>query len=230
MKTLANNDVDRKSGFTLLELVIAISIMAIIAGAAVPLATMAINSKKARATASELDGLQLAASEYFRDTAVLPTTIANMETAPGGVSGWAGPYLQRFSIDPISGLSQYSVDAWSNPFVLSSAGSVLTISSAALGAVHGDANDIAVTLDVTPIQREQTLDLIAILNRSILKYNETYVLSDPLPATHSSLLLKLVNRNYLPTTVGFEVDAWGDAFVADPPALVPVVRITSSNL
>lgn len=225
-----SNNTPKRAGFTLLELVISISIMAIIAGAAVPLASMAINSKKARATASELDGVQMAAAEYFRDTAALPGTIGDMESAPGGVSGWAGPYLQRFSIDPASGLSQYAVDAWSNAYVLSSAGSILTISSAGLGAVHGDANDIAVTLDVTSIQREQTLELIAIVNRAILKYNELYIVSDPLPAAHSTLLQKLVTRNYLPATAPFEVDAWGDALVADPAGLQPVVQVTSSNL
>lgn len=220
----------RSAGFTLLELIIAISIMAIIAGAAVPVATMAINSKKARATADELEGLQLAASEYFRDTDELPSAIADLETAPSGVTGWNGPYLQRYSIDPLSGLSQYSVDGFSQPYRVSASGSVLTISSAALGGTHGDSNDIAVTVDVTPIRRESTLKQVTLINNLIVKYNETYIVTDPLPAVYSSLLQKLVSHNYLPAATGFELDGWGDAFTADPAALTPVVRITSTNL
>ncbi len=230
MRTLDNAPRRTRAGFTLLELVIAISIMAIIAGAAIPVASMAINSKKARATADELEGLQLAASEYFRDTGELPTAIASLETDPTGVSGWAGPYLQRFSIDPLSGLSQYAVDAWSNAYRVSASGSLLTISSGALGGVHGDSNDISVTLDVTPIRREQTLKTIALINGVIVKYNETYIATEPLTSNYSNLLQQLVNRNYLPSTAPFELDAWGDAFTADPATLTPVVRITSTNL
>jgi len=229
MKTSAKPIHPQQGGFTLLELVIAISIMAIIAGASVPLATMAINSKKKRATIEELDGLQLAASEYYWDTASLPSSIAAMETDPG-VTGWAGPYLQRYSIDPVSGLSQYSVDAWSQPYVLSPSGSVLTINSAALGGVQGDSNDLTVTLDVSLIQRAKTLDILAIVNRAILKYNEVYLTSDPLPASYATVLTKLVSAGCLPSTAPFAVDAWGDAFAADPAGLTPVVRVTSANL
>ncbi len=230
MKTLAKNLMQAKSGFTLLELIIAISIMAIIAGAAVPVASMAINSKKARVTVEELDGLQLAAGEYFRDTGELPTAISDMESAPSGVTGWAGPYLQRFSIDSLSGLSQYAVDAWSQAYTVTAAGSLLTISSAGEGGVHGDSNDIAVVLDVTPIRRKQTMQVLDIVNGAILKYNETFLDDDPLGATYSNLLQQLVDEGYLPATAPFELDGWGDAFTADPPSLTPVVRVKSTNL
>lgn len=230
MKTSDKAALRPRAGFTLLELIIAISIMAIIAGAAVPVATMAINSKKTRATAEELEALQLASAEYFRDTVSLPTSISNLETDPGGVTGWNGPYLQRFSIDPLSGLSQYSVDAFSQAYRVAVAGSVLTISSAGLGGTHGDANDISVSLDVTPIRREKTLRQVNLINSLIVKYNEVYIDSDPLPAVYSDLLQKLVDRDYLPATTGFETDGWGDAFTPDPAMLTPVVRITSTNL
>ena len=109
-------------GFTLLEMIIVISIMAIVAGAAIPLASAAINSKARRATLSELEGLQSAAAEYFRDTGVLPSSTADMEQNPS-VAGWTGPYLAAFSIDRNSGLSQYAVDAWSQPYRFTASGS-----------------------------------------------------------------------------------------------------------
>ncbi len=227
--TLTRHASARRAGFTLLELIVTITIMAIIAGSAVPLASMAINSKKKRATIEELDSLQVAAAEYFRDTGSLPTAIADMETNPG-VANWYGPYLERHSIDQLSGLSQYAVDAWSQPYSLSTSGSVLTISSAALGGVHGDANDLSCALDVTPIRREKTLEILGIVNGAITRYNAKWLGTDPLPASYSSLLSKLVFSGYLPATAPYGVDGWGDAFVADPAGLTPVVKVGSTNM
>ncbi|MCB9913594.1 MAG: prepilin-type N-terminal cleavage/methylation domain-containing protein [Planctomycetes bacterium] len=219
----------RRGGFSLLELIVVVTIMAILAGAAVPVASMAINSKKRTVTLEEMDGLRLAAAEYFRDTGALPTAVAQMETDPG-LDGWAGPYLQRFSIDQASGLSQYSVDAWSQPYTLTATSSVLSIASPGLGGVSGDANDLFVSLDVTAIRRDMTLDLLEVVNGAINRYNATWLDSDPLPASISSLLDKLVARGYLPAPEPFTDDYWGDALVADPLGLTPVVRVTSIHL
>ena len=216
-------------GFTLLEMVIVLSIMAIVAGTAVPLASMAINSKARRVTLEELDGLQLAVGEYFRDTGQLPGAIGDMEQNPI-VAGWTGPYLQAFSIDQNSGLSQYSVDAWSQAYQLAIAGSVLTITSPGQGGSFGDGNDLAITVDVTPIRREMTLDTMKIVNQAIQLYNATWLASDPLPANYTTILTKLVSRGYLPSSAGFAVDGWGAPLVPAPLGLSPVVQISSANL
>jgi prepilin-type N-terminal cleavage/methylation domain-containing protein len=216
------------SGFTLLEMIIVISIMAIVAGAAIPLASAAINSKARRATLSELEGLQAAVAEYFRDTGTLPTATADMEQNPS-VAGWTGPYLIAFSIDRNSGLSQYAVDAWSQPYRFSANGSQLTITSPGKGGSFGDGNDLDVTIDVTPIRREITLEKQRIVNQAIQHYNAAWLADDPLPASYASLLSKLVAKGYLPATEPFSKDGWGAAFVADPQALSPVVKIKSTN-
>lgn len=229
MSTRATTRSRARAGFTLLEMIIVISIMAIVAGAAVPLASMAINSKARRATVDELEGLQLAVGEYFRDTGQLPSAISDMEQDPG-VGGWTGPYLQAFSLDRNSGLSQYSVDAWSQSYTLSASGSVLTITSPGQGGALGDGNDISMTVDVTPIRREQTLAKLKIVNQAIQKYNDTWLDSDPLPATYSTVLTKLVSKGYLPSTTPFDSDGWGDPLVPDPAGLSPVVQVTSSHL
>lgn len=218
----------RTSGFTLLEMIVVISIMAIVAGAAIPLASAAINSKARRATASELEGLQQAAAEYFRDTRQLPTSTAQMEQNPS-IAGWTGPYLIAFSIDRNSGLSQYAVDAWSQPYQFAVNGSQLTIASPGQGGSFGDGNDISITVDVTPIRRELTLESQRIVNQAIQHYNAVWLSDDPLPASYGSLLSKLVAKGYLPSTAPFSTDGWGDAFVADPPTLMPVVKVKSVN-
>jgi len=218
-----------RGGFSLLEMILVISIMAIIAGSAVPLATMAINSKAKRATAEELDGLQLAAAEYFQDTGELPSTVSDMEQNPS-VDGWAGPYLQAYSINERTGLSQYAVDAWSQAYSLSSSGSVLTITSPGLGGTFGDEHDIAITLDVTPIRRDQTLATLEIVNRAIGQYNTSWLATDPLPANYSTILSKLVTKGYLPASEPFATDGWGDALVPDPVGRTPVVQVGSIHL
>lgn len=222
------NACGRTSGFTLLEMIIVISIMAIVAGAAIPLASAAINSKARRATQSELDGLQAAATEYFRDTGALPSATADMEQNPS-IAGWTGPYLAAFSIDRNSGLSQYAVDAWSQPYRFTANGSQLTITSPGQGGSFGDGNDLEVVLDVTPIRREKTLETLRIVNQAIQHYNTSWLASDPLPSSYTSLLSKLVTKGYLPATGPFATDGWGDSLVADPPTLTPVVRVKSAN-
>lgn len=218
-----------RAGFSLLELIVAVTIMAILVGASIPVASMAVNSKATRATREELDGLQLAVVEYFRDTKQLPSAISDMEIDPG-VTGWAGPYLQAFSIDSTSGLSQYAVDAWSAPYQLAATTSSLTITSSGLGKVMGDANDLSVTVDVTPVRREETLNQLRKINLAIDSYNATYLVSDPLPSNYSSLLSKLVAKGYLPSTRPFETDAWGSPFQADPAGAMPVVQVRSTNI
>lgn len=228
MKTRPLGTPRKTGGFTLLEMIIVISIMAIIAGAAVPLASAAINSKARSATSGELEGLAQAATEYFRDTGQLPTSTAAMEQNPS-VAGWTGPYLLAFSIDKNSGLSQYAVDAWSQPYKFKVVGSLLTLTSPGQGGAFGDGNDLEVVLDVTPIRREKTLATLKTVNQAIQLYNAVWQATDPLPASYSSLLTKLVNKGYLPSEPPFSVDGWGDAFVPDPPSLTPVVQVTSSN-
>jgi general secretion pathway protein G len=228
METRSRNFRGARDGFTLLEMIIVISIMAIVAGAAIPLASAAINSKARRATLEELQGLQQAATEFFRDTGVLPTSTSAMEQNPP-LAGWTGPYLLAFSIDQNSGLSQYAVDAWSQAYKFVASGSLLTITSPGQGGTFGDGNDLAITLDVTPIRREQTLETMKIVNQAIQLYNAVWLSTDPLPASYSSLLSKLVSRGYLPSAPPFSTDGWGDAFVVDPPSLTPAVKVTSSN-
>ncbi|MFT7669175.1 MAG: general secretion pathway protein G [Planctomycetota bacterium] len=228
MKLTTRSTKNCRAGFTLLEMIIVVSIMAIVAGAAIPLASAALKSKARRATVTELQGLQEAAEEYFRDTDALPTSVASMEQNPV-ITGWTGPYLAAFSLDRNSGLSQYAVDAWSQPYKFKVNGSLLTITSAGVGGAFGDGNDHEIILDVTRIRREKSLETLKIVNQAIQLYNAAWLSTDPLPASYPNLLSKLVARGYLPSTAPFSVDGWGSALVVDPPLLTPAVMVTSSN-
>jgi prepilin-type N-terminal cleavage/methylation domain-containing protein len=81
-----------RRGFTLIELVIAISIVAVLAGAAIPVTAKVLTYKARKATREELQVLGDAALEHFRDTRTIPTTVSNL-MVDSNVAGWSGPYL-----------------------------------------------------------------------------------------------------------------------------------------
>ena len=219
-----------RRGFSLLEIIIVISIMAILTGVAVPVASTIFNSKARRATAEELENLGTAAVEYFRDTESLPSSPADLLVDPG-VAGWNGPYLVFKSVDPVRGVAGGEFDAWRNPYVLSPQGvSGLLIASAGSDGVQGTSDDLQLAVDVTPVRRELTLGELAVINQAILQYNAANLPLQPLPTTYASLLSTLVASGLLPTGTAYAADGWGSSYQPDPPGVSPVVRVTSPNL
>ena len=217
-------------GFTLIELVIVLSILAILAGAAVPMASKFFNSKARQATRTELADLAQAAVEYFRDTSALPGAVRDLLADPG-VDGWSGPYLTTSSEDPWSGETDVTVDAWARSYRSSAlSASVLELRSAGEDGSFGDATDLTVEIDVTPVRREETLDRLETINQAITQYNDQYLPRQPLPLSYDALLAKLVSSGCLPAVQRFALDGWGDTFVPDPSGKSPVVEVTSIHL
>lgn len=217
----------RRAGFTLLEIVVAVSILAILAGAAVPIAARALTSSARKATSDELVVLSRAALEYFRDVGKAPTKLAQLEASTA--TGWAGPYLPGAMSDPVAGKSGYLSDAWSRAYTLVSNGT-LTITSRAQDGELGTEDDLSIEVDFTPIRREETLAELAVLNQAIRLYNGVHQASDPLPVTWKTALAKIVAKGFLPSSTDHRTDAWGDAYVAKPAGLAPLVEIRSTHL
>lgn len=219
-----------RAGFTLLELVVVVAILAVLSGAAVPVASKYFNSRARAATRTEMDELAEASLEYFRDVGRLPTGVANLISDPGR-TGWTGPYLAVSSTDAWSGATDLSVDAWARAYAFTATGaSVLELRSRGEDGVLGDATDLVVRVDVTPVRREKTLYQLEQVNRAIGSYNARYLPGSPLPTRYSNLLSRLVSRGLLPATTPFAADGWGAAFVPDPAGRSPVVAVTSVNL
>ena len=61
-----------RGGFSLLELIVAVSIMVILVGAAVPVTSKVLTYKARLATKQEVELLSDAAADYFEDTRQLP--------------------------------------------------------------------------------------------------------------------------------------------------------------
>ena len=229
MKTHSPPGSTPRSGFSLIELILAVTVMVVLMGAAVPVATKFFTYQLRSETLAELQELQEAAAAHFHDTNTLPTGVADLIVDPG-TPGWTGPYLPGVVTDQLSGLSGYEVDAWSRPYDVSASGDVLTLTSMGEDATLGTEADLALDLDVTPIRRRKTLERLEVLNQAVRAYNTLYLATDPLPANWPAAYLKLTSSGLLPTSSDYETDAWGVAFVEDPVGATPVVAVSSPSL
>ncbi|MEZ6005754.1 MAG: prepilin-type N-terminal cleavage/methylation domain-containing protein [Planctomycetota bacterium] len=220
----------RRGGFTLIELVVAVTILAILAGAAIPLSAKVIGYKARKATEEEQVDLTTAAGNYFADTGVLPTSIGDMLTAPTGLTGWTGPYLHGVSTDKLTGLVSWQVDAWSRAYMTTRSGDTWTVTSMGDDATFGTGDDVSRTIDVTWIRREKTVDTLRIVNQAITLYNAAWMASDPLSSNWATAFGQLTSRGFLPADTRLQADGWGTSLEPDPAGASPVVRVRSTHL
>ncbi len=96
-----------KKAFTLLELLIVITILAILAGAMIPLFTTTRRQAQDAKAMADLDAIKSAAVMMKYDIQRWPSPISGdatclINTAGGGcvTSGWLGPYLTDWGVDP----------------------------------------------------------------------------------------------------------------------------------
>jgi prepilin-type N-terminal cleavage/methylation domain-containing protein len=221
---------EHRRAFSLIELVVVMAIMAVLAGAAVPMATKFFTSKARAATRGELAEIASAVLPYFRDTAKLPTSVTALTKNPK-LTGWAGPYLSISTSEAWSGATDIQVDAWARAYRFTAkSASLLEIASSGEDGAYGDSNDILISIDVTPVRREKTLAQLATVNSAIALYNRDYLPKTPLSTTYATLLARLVATKYLPATTPYLKDAWGSSFAPSPKGKTPVAAVASPNV
>ncbi len=87
-----------QAGFSLLEIVIAVSIMAIIAALVVPQVFNYLKRSKKSATKVALSTVQNNIETYHSDVGAYPTTLGDLITRPvdqKAASRWEGPYVKN---------------------------------------------------------------------------------------------------------------------------------------
>jgi len=108
---LKNVSKRRKSGFTLIELVVVIVIVAILAAIVLPRFMGRTEDAKITATIANIRSFKTQLELYSTDTGHPPTTSQGLMVLVSnpGVKGWNGPYLKDVSAVP--------KDTWDHDFV-----------------------------------------------------------------------------------------------------------------
>lgn len=81
-------------GFTLVELLLVLVILALIAGLVLPGIIGKAESAKVRATSSQISRISMSVESFYLDTGSTPDSLSDLVNEPSGASGWNGPYIR----------------------------------------------------------------------------------------------------------------------------------------
>jgi general secretion pathway protein G len=227
-KSTGSSSATQRSGFSLVELIVVMSIIALLVGVVTPAFGTMVRSKARTDTTNEMQLLSNAALDFYGDVGSHPTDVNQLLVATG--AGWSGPYISGTTDDPWSGLSGHRIDGFGTAYRFTRSGVRLTITSGGPDRTLGNADDLVLVADATPLLRKRTLDRLAVVNTAITQYNSVHLATSPLSGNWTVAYSRLVTAGFLPIGGPERNDAWGTAFVGDPVGATPLVRVTSTNL
>lgn len=82
-------------GFTLVELLLVLIILALIGGLVLPNIIGRAEGAKVKAASSQISRLSMAVETYYMDTNSFPDSLDALVNEGGGVAGWNGPYVKK---------------------------------------------------------------------------------------------------------------------------------------
>lgn len=219
---------DDQRGFTLIEVVVAVAIVAILAGTIVPLAFKQMMRAKEDATRAELETINGALVEFYDDVGRLPTEaegLAALVNDPG-VAGWQGPYLtanggspldeilaDEFGIDYVYDLNPTLSPATAADAVVVSAGADQSVGSGGLGGTWNAAapgDDLLTVVTAAPVLRAKTDDAAAEMEAVAAAARQYFEQNAAFPAATAQL-----SGSYLDPGIGGDAfaDPWNTAYV-----------------
>lgn len=86
-------------GFTLVELLLVLVILALIGSLVLPGIIGKAEGAKAKAAKSQIDRLSMAVESYYLDTGRTPDTLDALIEDGGEAPGWNGPYVKKSSLN-----------------------------------------------------------------------------------------------------------------------------------
>jgi general secretion pathway protein G len=82
-------------GFTLVELLLVLVILALIAGLVLPGIIGKAEGAKVRAASSQISRISMSVENFYLDTGGTPESLEELVNEPGNVTGWNGPYIKN---------------------------------------------------------------------------------------------------------------------------------------
>ena len=140
------NNLKAQRGFTLVEVLVVITIIALIMGVVGPRVLNYLTESKAKTAKIQIESFSSALDLYFLDTGRYPTGsegLGALVRRPGNVQSWNGPYLKGGAVPP---------DPWGNPYVYRSPGQHGTYDIVSYGA-DGTEGGTGAGQDITSWQR-----------------------------------------------------------------------------
>lgn len=98
---------DRRSGFTLIEVMLVVVIIGILAGVAVVKFGGKTDDARKAAAKHDITNIGTALRMYELDMGEYPSSLAALKQNPGGTKNWKGPYMEKLSKDPWQNEYQY---------------------------------------------------------------------------------------------------------------------------
>ena len=86
-------------GFTLVELLLVLVILALIGSLVLPGIIGKAEGAKAKAARSQIDRLSMAVESYYLDTGKTPDSLEALVEDTGDAAGWNGPYVKKSSLN-----------------------------------------------------------------------------------------------------------------------------------
>jgi general secretion pathway protein G len=88
-------------GFTLVELLLVLVILALIGGLVLPGIIGKAEGAKVKAAGSQINRLAMAVESFYLDTGTTPDSLSDLVGESSDVDGWNGPYVKSSSLkDP----------------------------------------------------------------------------------------------------------------------------------
>ncbi|NNE04131.1 MAG: type II secretion system major pseudopilin GspG [Xanthomonadales bacterium] len=88
-------------GFTLVELLLVLVILALIAGLVLPGIIGKAESAKVRAAGSQISRISMSVETFYLDTGNVPESLSDLVNEPADAAGWNGPYVKASTLkDP----------------------------------------------------------------------------------------------------------------------------------
>jgi len=218
-----------RAGFTLLELVLAMAVLALLAGAALPVAQRAWQSAARRATQARLEALALATLEFCRDCGRPPGSALELAERPADTPGWLGPYLalDTRAADGAAGPRRALLDAWSRPIELRPEPEFACLSLGPDGLYGAD--DLRVDVDFTVVRRAVTLRELEEIDAAVAAFRAARP-AEALPRDWPAALAALIDAGCLPPGERHERDGWLEPYLAVPGLSLGPPRFTARVL